>query len=296
MKTSQKGLYMVVISGVVFGLQPIAVSFCYTQGANPTILLILRFLVLIIALFPGILKSGGIIRHLKKNGRQLFMLSLASAVTPLLLFSAYNYLATGLVTTLHFMYPVLVALICLIFFHDILSRLRMICLALCLAGMLLLLDTFQGSSLIGIALALASGVTYSIYIVGLDKFQLEGMSSTQILFFIETFNLLLIGGIYSTLTNSLFVSITPLGWTVAFLISIVVGIFGHLFFLIGVRYTEAQTASIASTMEPITSILIGVLFMGEPFNLRIGAGTIMILSAVILLSIFDKKPAESSGD
>ena len=62
-----------------------------------------------------------------------------------------------------------------------------------------------------------------------------------------------------------------------------------MFFLIGVRYTGAQTASIASTLEPITSMIIGILFMAEPFSIRTVISAVMILSAVVLLSAFDEK-------
>lgn len=288
MSRSKKGLLMVVVSGLVFGVMPSTVSYCYSQGANPTILLLLRYLAILITLFPAIVKSGSGFRSFRANWWKLLALSAASSVTPLLLYNAYNYLATGLVTTLHFMYPVAVALICFLFFHDRLSRVKLLCLALCLGGMLTLLDTSQGLNSIGVGMALASSVTYSLYIVGLDKFRLGDLSSTQILFFVEGLNLLLVGGLYGPLTHSLAVSITPMGWLVGILANIVIGICGHMFFLLGVRYTGAQTAAIASTLEPITSIFMGILFMSEPFSVRTAAGASMILAAVILLSLFDE--------
>ncbi len=288
MSRSKKGLFMVVVSGLVFGVMPSAVSYCYSQGANPTILLMLRYLAILVVLLPGILKAGNSFHGFRANWWKLLMLSAASSVTPLLLYNAYNYLATGLVTTLHFMYPVAVALICFLFFHDRLSRVKLLCLALCLGGMLTLLDTSQGLNSVGVGMALASSVTYSLYIVGLDKFRLGDLSSVQILFFVEGINLLLIGGLYGLLTHSLAVSITPMGWLVGILSNIVIGICGHMFFLLGVRYTGAQTAAIASTLEPITSIFVGILFMSEPFSARTAAGASLILAAVILLSLFDE--------
>lgn len=289
MSQSKRGLLMVIISGLVFGIMPGAVSYCYSQGANPAIFLILRFLAVVVLLLPSILKTGGIWTAFRRNWWKLLLISCASSVTPLLLFNAYRYLATGLVTTLHFLYPMAVALICLVFFHDRLSRLKLLCLGLCLGGMLVLLGAPQALNMTGVILALLSGVTYSLYIVGLDKLNLEGMSNTQVLFCVEGLNLLLIGGVYGVLTNSLAASITPAGWAAAIAANLLIGICGQMFFLIGVRYTGAQTASIASTLEPITSMIIGILFMAEPFSIRTVISAVMILSAVVLLSAFDEK-------
>lgn len=289
MSQSRKGLLMVVISGLVFGIMPSTVSYCYSQGANPTILLVLRFLCIVVMLFPSILKAKNSFQLFRRYWWKFLLISCASAVTPLLLFNAYQYLATGIVTTLHFMYPVVVALICLFFFRDRLSKIKLLCLALCLGGMLTLLDMSQGLNPIGVTMALISSVTYSLYIVGLDKFKLDGMSGTQVLFFVEGINLILIGGIYGTLTGTLAVSISLSGWVMAVASNLVIGLCGHMFFLLGVRYTGAQTAAIASTLEPITSIFIGILFMSEPCSLRTAAGAVMILAAVILLSLFDDK-------
>ena len=111
----------------------------------------------------------------------------------------------------------------------------------------------------------------------------------------ELINLVLVGGIYGTLTGSLAVSVTPSGWVTAIAASLVIAVGGHLFFLIGVHYAGAQTAAIASTLEPITSIFIGILFMNEPFGPRTAVGAVMILAAVVLLSVFDEKNSPKAG-
>lgn len=289
MSQSKKGLLLVIFSGLVFGVQPSLVSYCYTQGANPTLLLILRFAVILVLLFPVMLKEGHMLQLFRRYWRKLLLISCASAGTPLLLFNSYRYMATGLATSLHFMYPTVVALICLIFYRERLSGPKRLSVGLCLGGMLVLLDTSQGLNGVGVALALTSSVTYSLYIVWLDKLDLEGLNTTQILFFVELINLVLVGGIYGTLTGSLAVSVTASGWVTAVAASLVIAVGGHLFFLIGVRYAGAQTAAIASTLEPITSIFIGILFMNEPFGPRTAIGAIMILAAVVLLSVFDEK-------
>ena len=48
-------------------------------------------------------------------------------------------------------------------------------------------------------------------------------------------------------------------------------------------------ADFGGEVERILKMVSGVLLLGEPFTLRSLAGTVMILSAVVLLSVFDGK-------
>ncbi|MBR7149520.1 MAG: DMT family transporter [Oscillospiraceae bacterium] len=79
------------------------------------------------------------------------------------------------------------------------------------------------------------------------------------------------------------------GWGAVVFTNLVAAVGGTLFFTIGIRYTDAQIAAIASTLEPITSILVGIVLLGEPSTPRSLVGSAMILTAVILLSVFDGK-------
>jgi drug/metabolite transporter (DMT)-like permease len=55
-------------------------------------------------------------------------------------------------------------------------------------------------------------------------------------------------------------------------------------FLIG-----GQKASILSTVEPITSLIIGFAFLNEHVGLLSVIGSVLIISASVLISVFDKE-------
>ena len=60
-------------------------------------------------------------------------------------------------------------------------------------------------------------------------------------------------------------------------------------FQLGIRYTGASTAAILSTLEPITSVILGVLVLGELFTARKIAGCLCILLSVVLIAAAGKK-------
>ena len=295
MKASHKGLLMVVISGIVFGIMPSTVKYCYSQGATPSLVMISRSVLFQIILIPIVLRKKNTWPIFRQTWPKYVLLALTGTGTPLLLFVAYKYLSTGMTTTIHFLYPAIVALICAVFFREKLSKGKGIALLLCFLGILLMMDTSeQMLSVTGILIAIASSITWALYIILLDRFDLKGASSEQIMFFTGISSIVLVS-LFGMALGDFAVSVTPIGWLAIAASNIFISVFGSLFFIIGVKHTDAQVSAIASTLEPIASIVIGVLFLHETVSLRIGIGCVLILSAVILLAVCGDKEREASN-
>ncbi len=292
MKKSRIGLCMVVVAGVVYGLTPGAVTLCYGRGATPALMAAVRYAVVTLLLLPRVLKQGNGLRQFSAHWKKLLLLSLVSAATPMLLFNAYTLLPTGLTTSLHFLYPGVVVLLCAVLYRDRPSKRKLFCLGLCLVGVLLIVDLSGGEklSLLGLLLTLLSSVTWALYILWLDKMDLGDMTSDQLLCFEQAMSCLLVSLVYGPLTGTLPVRM-PLGsWALVAGVCLFLGLFAVILFAFGIRLAGAQTAAIASTMEPITSMAVGILFLQEPFTVRSLLGTGCILLAVVLLAAEKEKP------
>jgi len=291
MKESQKGLLLVVISGIVFGIMPSTVTYCYTQGATPILMMLSRSVLFELFLLPIMLRKKNTWELYRKTWKQYFLLSVTGTGTPLILFITYNYLPTGIATTIHYLYPAVVTLICVLFLREKLSKVKGVALVCCFLGILVMMDaSVQNLSVLGIVLAVTSSITWALYIVILDKVDLQGASSLQVMFFTGISSIVLLS-LFALVNGDFAASITPVGWAAMAISNLCISIGGSLFFVIGVRYTDAQTSAIASTLEPIVSIVIGVLFLHETITVRTGIGSVLILTAVILLALFDQEKA-----
>lgn len=93
--------------------------------------------------------------------------------------------------------------------------------------------------------------------------------------------------IFSVVTGTLTIGITPLGWLLTSVLSIVVALGAVSLFQVGINIIGSQSTAILSTFEPITSVIIGVLAFDEEFNIRILMGCIFILLSAILLAVSD---------
>ena len=157
-----RGTAYSILSAVIFGFNPLLARLVYAGGGNAAVLALYRMVIgsMLGLILHRIFEKDSV----SVKGRTLLQLALCAAgyaVTPILLFSSYNYLDSGMATTIHFVYPVLVILGCVIFYREAISRLKVVCVVLCTAGILLLYTPGGGVSLLGIALSFLSGVTYA---------------------------------------------------------------------------------------------------------------------------------------
>jgi len=54
-------------------------------------------------------------------------------------------------------------------------------------------------------------------------------------------------------------------------------------------FIGGEKTSILSTLEPITSIIVGVLVFGEPVSGSVLLGSALVIAASVLIAVFDVK-------
>lgn len=138
-RTPWLGYLCVILSAVIFGCMPLGANFLYAQGVTPMSLVFLRNLLSLPVLALLCQKQGG----LRISRGALLETSLTGffgcCITPILLFSSYCYLASGMATVFHFAYPVIVVLGGLVL-RERVQKKALFCAILCSLGILLLID------------------------------------------------------------------------------------------------------------------------------------------------------------
>ena len=117
---------------------------------------------------------------------------------------------------------------------------------------------------------------------------MKDVTSEQLLCFVEGGAALLISAVYAPQLRESVEKMSAAGLLYVAFISLVIGLFGTIFFSLGVRRTDAQTSAIASTLEPIVGIAVGITVLGETFSIFTLLGAILFVSAVVLLTIHAK--------
>lgn len=284
-----KGYILVILSAVIFGTMPLMAKHIYASGVNSLTLVFLRN-ILSLPVMALLAKLGG--KSLKINKKALPPISLialmGSCVTPILLFSSYNFIPSGTATVFHFIYPAVVFMAEFVFLKKKIKSASALSIVLCIVGICMFYAPGQKLGVTGSALALLSGVTYAIYIVLLSEFKYKEITGFVFGFYLSavcSIVMLLI----LLLSGKLMLPATLSGWILSFVFAIAVNVGAVILFQKGTFLTGGTIASVLSTFEPITSVLVGIAFLGESAGASTIIGTILVIFAGILITLSDMK-------
>lgn len=280
-----KGILYAILSSLAYAIMPIFAKVAYDNGSNSTSALTFRFLIAGVILFIY-LKIKKV--NLKISIKQFLILFLMGAlgytITTETLFLSYNYLAVGLATTLHYIYPAVVCLLSFVFFKEKIGYKKILSLILSILGVYSLI-AFENTSLnyLGITLALVSGLFYGISIVGLSLKSLKDLDNRVLTMYISfgaAFALI----IYGTFTNSIILTFNFKIVYSYFGLSVISTIFSMIFLLKAIELIGSTSASILGTFEAIISIILGVIFLDESLSFALILGCILIVTSTIILA------------
>ena len=284
MNTRTKGLLATMISAVFFGFIPLFVKTICAGGGNSVSAAFYRFFLSVPVLYIYLKAQGISMRITRTEFAKIALITIFGyGGTAVLLFSSYNFIPSGMSTTIHFMYPVFTILGCMIFFKEKVSPLKLLCVALCFGGILLFYNGESGGSVLGMALSFLSGVTYAFYTIYLEKSGLQKMENLKLIFYMNTVAAAMIL-VMALLTAQFTLRLTPLAWGPAVFFATATSLIGVLGYQIGVKCIGPQNAAILSTFEPITSVIVGVLVYREAFSARTLLGCLCVLSAVVIVA------------
>lgn len=284
-----KGYILSILSAVIYGLMPLMAKYIYAEGVNALSLVFLRNLLALPTL--GVLTF---IKHrtLKIPLNELPKVSLISffgcCMTPILLLSAYNYIETGTATVFHFVYPSLVVLISMIFFKKKVPLGTIISVLMCFVGICLFYDPSAPFDLRGSVLALSSAVTFAVYVVALSNFKLNCATGLLLSFYVAVISCV-ITFVICIVTNSLVLPRSLNGWALCALFAFLITTLAVVFFQQGAVLIGGEKTSILSALEPITALVTGMAFLGDPIpTAAVAIGSLLVVGASILVAM-DRK-------
>ena len=156
-------------------------------------------------------------------------------------------------------------------------------------GIILFYNPDSGIHPGGSLLAIASGATYAAYIMLLSIFKNDKISGFKLSFYMSAVGTVILF-IFCIVSGQLTLPVTFTGWLISIVFSLMLSVGAIVLFQQGTRYIGGQRAAILSTLEPITSVLVGVLVFQEIITARTVLGTVLVIIASILIAVFDKRP------
>ena len=313
---SIRGLIMAILSSATFGLIPLF-SIPLMENGNAELQLNLdnvcfyRFL--FSALLMGVIvfvsfarKSKGDFSFRKvaadafsltpKQLSLMMLISVFYASTSIFLTASYTVgeIPSGIATTMHFLYPVFVTAMMILFFGEKFTILKAVSVALAFGGVFFLSGASfnKGISLnpLGLLFVLVTIFTYGSYIIGVNNLKaIASMNGMKLTFYVLAFSCLLFCGNIVVKGGSFQPLVTFHQWWNILALAFIPTLISDLTLVYAIQIIGSTTTAILGCMEPLTAVLVGISVFGEKLSTNQGIGMILVFIAVYLVILTQKK-------
>ena len=248
-----------IITGITYGLNPLFAKPLMNAGASTEAILLFRYGIAVILLGAYLLLKKENFRITLKQAGVLLSLGLLYTASSTFLFEAYKYIASGLATTLVFLFPAMVAII-MVFLKVVPSWPVWLSIAATFAGVMIM----TGGA--GTETVNPVGVWFSIagtcFFIGRCLF-----SGADLMAGID-------GG---------------MAWCNLIGLAVLPTIVSTASLAVATRNIGATKASVLGVFEPITAILVGTMVFGEALTPNIIAGILISIVAVTFMIMLTKR-------
>lgn len=279
-----RGYVLGAIAAASYGLNPLFALPLYDAGMGADSVLFYRYVLAVVMLGALMLFRRQSFALNRRDIVPLAVMGVLFSASSLLLFESYNLMDAGIASTILFVYPVMVAVIMAVGFHERVTVSTILSIVLACTGISLLYKGGDGTTLnlTGVLLVFLSALSYAIYIVAINRSSLRNLPTEKLTFYALVFGSL----VYVVRLRGcadLQAIPTPLLWVNAISLALFPTIISLVTMAGAIRRIGSTPTAILGALEPVTALFFGVVVFGEAFTLRIGVGVVLILVAVTLI-------------
>ena len=280
------GLTAGIIAGVSYGTNPLFAKPLLESGVPVLVMLFFRYGLSAVILAAWMLAKKETFAVRKREVGLLALLGILFAFSSLFLFTSYEFIPSGLATTLVYLYPVFVALI-MVFLRFYPSWQTWLSIIATFGGILLLSSPSAGTEikLPGIVLAILSALSYAFYLVIVNRSKrIKNVSEHTLTLYALLAGTVLFAIIRMIQGGTLTEGVDSLAdWGNLLGLAIVPTMISMLTLAVSSRYIGPTRTSVLGVFEPLTAIMIGTLMFGEPLTLKMGVGIAICVGAVVFM-------------
>ena len=282
-----KGYLLAAIAAAAYGTNPAFAVPLYEQGMNPTSVLLFRYL-LGLPIIAMIIKMRNIPFLLKrKEIAPVAILGILMALSSLTLFESYRFMNSGIASTLLFVYPILVAVMMIFFFHERFKISVALCLAIMSIGLWMLMKPQNrgGISLMGVTLVMISALTYALYIIYTNVSNtIKSIHTSKLLFYVLLWGSLLYI-IMIPLGAELTIPQKPSGWGSLIALAILPTVLSLACTTKAIQLIGSTSTAIFGALEPVSAVILSVTFLGQAITLQdIIGGSLIVIATLIIIA------------
>jgi drug/metabolite transporter (DMT)-like permease len=289
------GIFYASVSSASFGFSPLFSLGLLAAGLSDFDVLSYRWLVAgIVLMIYALCKKKSLRLNSFDEAWKVILLSILRSITSVTLLIGYANISSGIASTINFMYPVIVTICMMLFFGEKRSLADIAAIGVSIFGVYLLASgdsiiVERGNTRLGLICSLISAFSFAAYYIVMKQVRadkIEVVKFTTWIMMLSAFYFIVCAFIFEgriTLVKDFgsWLNILGLGlW--ATMVSNITGVKA-------IRRIGPTHTSILGALQPVTAVILGVLFLGEHLYLRSCIGITLILMAVSVVVMHQKK-------
>ena len=280
-RSAAVGITLVLASAICFGTLPIFARIAYDSGADTSTVLLLRFSAAAAIMWAVLRARGAALPRGKGLAMLVGMGGIGYAGQAFSYFTAVDLGSAGLAALLLYLYPAVVAILSRVVFRHPLSLLQALAIGMALVGSLLTIGRAGDGTPLGALFGVLAALIYSVYILTGARLP-AGITATASTTVVTSSAAVVFAGV--VLARGAHLPQTALGWGAVLGIALVCTVLAVALFLAGLERLGPVRASVYSTLEPATTLILAATLLGEQVTWLRAAGAALILAAVVLLA------------
>ena len=290
-RTRLVGVGFALLSAASFGVMPVLTKVVYEDGVGPFGVLSVRFTLAAVVLL-GLARLRG---EALPRGRALVALLLLGGVgyvvESLCYFFALERISASLTALLLYFYPAVVVLLSALLLRRWPHPVALGCVVVATLGTVLTVGPVGGGQTVGVLLGLAAALSYSLYIVLSSRVPgTTGPFATAAV---------VMGGagvVYDVLALSTGAPLprSAVAWTALAGVALFGSVVAVTAFFAALSRLGPGDTAVVSTAEPVVSVAVAALVLGERLGPVQAAGGVLVLLAVVVLARLTPSPDEET--
>ena len=288
------GIFYAVISSMSFGFSPLFSLALIAAGLSDFDILSYRWLIAgLVLMIYAFSKKKSLRLNSFDEAWKIVLLSVLRAITSVTLLIGYINISSGIAATLNFMYPVIVTLTMVVFFGEKRSAVDYLAILASIFGVYLLASgdsivAHGGNTKLGLTCSLISAFSFAAYYIVMKQVKADKIEVVKF-----TTWIMMLSAVYfiicAFIFNGKLTLITDARcWLNALGLGLWATMVSNITGVKGIRRIGPTMTSVLGALQPVTAVILGVLFLGEHLYFRSLIGISIILVAVCIIVMHQK--------
>ena len=294
-RIKQNGVFYASISSASFGFSPLFSLGLLAAGLSDFDVLSYRWLIAAIVLMTYAFSKKKTLRlNSFDEAWKIVLLSALRSITSITLLIGYANISSGIASTINFMYPVIVAICMMLFFGERRSFVDFLAIVGAILGVYLLASGDSivvegGNTRLGLICSLISAISFAAYYIVMKQTKADKIEVVKFTTWIMMLSALYFIVCAFVFNGKLTIVSDVKSWGYILGLGLWATMVSNITGVKAIRRIGPTQTSILGALQPVTAVILGVIFLHEHLYIRSCIGICLILTAVSIIVMHQQR-------